>query len=80
MANTPLNNLIEALAGAVIEAQEGKRRKLPQTVSADIDGGGGEKSGNVHVVLRVESVKPTEGAARLMNHLLQTQSSMFSRN
>jgi len=154
MANTPLNNLIEALAGAVIEAQDsveqhqlqnlmryfgrdrrpkslvmrapsvrpdaepgecdmyrapllplmsmnmlkikdveisfdaslgkiedppatetqgGKGRKSPQTVSVDIDGGGGQKSGNVHVVLRVEGSEPTEGAARLMNHLVQTQ-------
>ncbi|NID16101.1 DUF2589 domain-containing protein [Luteibacter yeojuensis] len=31
------------------------------------------KSGAVHVVLRVEGAEPTEGAARLMNHLAQTQ-------
>jgi len=44
MANTPLNTLIEALAGAVIEAQDGKVRKALRIVSVDIDGGGGGKS------------------------------------
>jgi hypothetical protein len=36
-------------------------------------GGGNRKSGSVHVVLRVEGSEPTDGAARLMNHLSQTQ-------
>lgn len=36
-------------------------------------GGGDRKSGAVHVVLRVEGSEPTDGAARLMNHLSQTQ-------
>jgi hypothetical protein len=31
------------------------------------------KGGSVHVVLRVEGSEPTDGAARLMNHLAQTQ-------
>ncbi|WP_036138004.1 DUF2589 domain-containing protein [Luteibacter sp. 9135] len=30
-------------------------------------------SGSVHVVMRVEGTDPTEGTARLMNHLAQTQ-------
>jgi hypothetical protein len=34
---------------------------------------GKSKSGAVHVVLRVEGTDPSEGAARLMNHLAQTQ-------
>ncbi|MDF3980465.1 DUF2589 domain-containing protein [Luteibacter sp. PPL201] len=31
------------------------------------------RGGAVHVVLRVEGSEPTDGAARLMNHLAQTQ-------
>lgn len=36
-------------------------------------GGNDRRSGAVHVVLRVEGSEPTDGAARLMNHLAQTQ-------
>jgi hypothetical protein len=36
-------------------------------------GGRDGRSGAVHVVLRVEGSQPTEGAARLMDHLAQTQ-------
>lgn len=32
-----------------------------------------QRGGTVHVVLRVEGSEPTDGAARLMNHLAQTQ-------
>jgi len=39
----------------------------------DLAGGKQEKGGSIHVVLRVESTDPTDGAARLMNHLTQTQ-------
>jgi hypothetical protein len=39
-----------------------------------VDPNGGTRSGSsVHVVLRVEGSEPTDGAARLMNHLSQTQ-------
>jgi len=31
------------------------------------------RAGSVHVVLRVEGSEPAEGAARLVNHLVQTQ-------
>jgi len=31
------------------------------------------RAGSVHVVLRVEGSEPAEGAARLINHLVQTQ-------
>ena len=44
--------------------------------SVSVDMGGGllkRKGGNIHVVLRVEGGEPTEGAARLINHLNQTQ-------
>lgn len=33
----------------------------------------GKKGGSVHIVLRVEGTDPTDGAARLVNHLAQTQ-------
>lgn len=36
-------------------------------------GAKGRTAGAVHVVLRVEGSEPTDGAARLMNHLAQTQ-------
>jgi hypothetical protein len=36
-------------------------------------GGSERKGGAVHVVLRVEGSEPTDGAARLMNHLSQIQ-------
>ncbi|SEN42533.1 Protein of unknown function [Luteibacter sp. UNCMF331Sha3.1] len=36
-------------------------------------GATGKRAGAVHVVLRVEACEPTEGAARLMNHLTQVQ-------
>jgi hypothetical protein len=36
-------------------------------------GGKEGKSGAVHVMIRVEGSEPTDGAARLMNHLSQTQ-------
>jgi hypothetical protein len=41
-----------------------------------IDMAGGRlknKTGSIHVVLRVESSEPTEGSARLINHLAQIQ-------
>jgi hypothetical protein len=33
----------------------------------------GRKGGNVHIVLRVEGTEPSDGTARLINHLTQTQ-------
>lgn len=44
--------------------------------SVFVDMGGGllkRKGGSVHVIMRVEGGEPTEGAARLINHLNQTQ-------
>ncbi|MDP2848890.1 MAG: DUF2589 domain-containing protein [Humidesulfovibrio sp.] len=42
-------------------------------IFVDIAGSKQSKSGSIHVVLRVESTEPTDGASRLMNHLSQTQ-------
>lgn len=48
-------------------------RKRP-VVQVDTTFHSGEHtSGSVHVVMRVEGTDPTEGTARLMNHLAQTQ-------
>jgi hypothetical protein len=61
--------------GAKDELAWGKRgdRKRPVVqVDTSIRSGTGN-SGSVHVVIRVEGTEPTEGAARLMNHLAQTQ-------
>ncbi|MFC5740926.1 DUF2589 domain-containing protein [Dyella tabacisoli] len=33
----------------------------------------GRRQGSVHVVMRVEGAEPTDGAARLINHLAQSQ-------
>jgi hypothetical protein len=53
---------------------KGKSAASRPHLRVDPTAGGGEgKSGSVHVVLRVEGSEPTEGAARLMNHLAQTQ-------
>lgn len=38
-----------------------------------VDPASAGKGGSVHVVIRVEGSEPTDGAARLMNHLSQTQ-------
>jgi len=51
--------------------RDGKKGPVVQ-VDTSIKAGKG-KSGTVHVVLRLEGVEPSEGAARLMNHLAQTQ-------
>ena len=44
-----------------------------KNIFVDMAGGRQSKAGSIHVVLRVEGSEPTEGAARLMNHLTQTQ-------
>ncbi len=46
---------------------------LPKSISVDVAGTRQDKGGSIHVVLRVEGSEPTDGAARLMNHLSQTQ-------
>lgn len=53
---------------------KGKAAATRPHLRVDPTAGGSErKSGSVHVVLRVEGSEPTDGAARLMNHLAQTQ-------
>jgi len=66
-------NLGQMADSSTTNDQAGKGKQPPQSVSVDIDGGETGKSGNVHVVLRVEGSEPSDGAARLMNHLVQTQ-------
>lgn len=51
----------------------GEPTKTPQVQVDTTIKAGRSKAGSVHVVLRVEGSEPTEGAARLMNHLTQTQ-------
>lgn len=53
---------------------KGKPPAARPHLSVDPSAGGKDRrSGNVHVVLRVEGSEPTDGATRLMNHLAQTQ-------
>ncbi len=52
-----------------VKPQPGKRALQVNTAV----GSPNRKGGSVHVVLRVEGSEPTDGAARLMNHLAQTQ-------
>ncbi|WP_058834456.1 DUF2589 domain-containing protein [Luteimonas abyssi] len=47
----------------------GSRPRINVDTGAAVAGG----QGSVHVVLRVEGSEPTDGAARLINHLAQTQ-------
>jgi len=48
-----------------------KKRK---SIFVDMAGGRAkDKAGNIHIVLKVEGSEPSEGAARLINHLIQTQ-------
>lgn len=52
-----------------------QERDIPKkNIFVDVVGGQHKnKAGSIHVVLRVEGSEPTDGAARLMNHLAQTQ-------
>jgi hypothetical protein len=62
----------DATAGE--SAWKGKPPSARPQLRVDPTAGGNErKGGAVHVVLRVEGSEPTDGAARLMNHLSQTQ-------
>lgn len=57
-------------------AEDGRQESTRGQKSISVDMGGGrfkDKTGKIHVVLRVESSEPTEGSARLINHLAQTQ-------
>lgn len=53
-----------------------KKENVKPKKNIFVDMAGGwlkSKGGSVHVVLRVEGSEPTDGAARLINHLTQTQ-------
>ncbi|ACM21540.1 protein of unknown function DUF2589 [Geotalea daltonii FRC-32] len=54
--------------------EEGRQQEAPKkSIFVDTAGVAKNKGGSIHVVLRVEGSEPTDGAARLMNHLTQTQ-------
>lgn len=55
--------------------EDGDRKSNQQAkrISVDIAGTQQDKASSVHVILRVEGSEPSDGAARLMNHLTQTQ-------
>lgn len=57
---------------ALAWTRRGERKRPVVQVDTTIRAGQ-QKSGSVHVVMRVEGTDPTEGTARLMNHLAQTQ-------
>ena len=54
-------------------AWKGKPSTTRPQLRVDPNSGSTRSGGSVHVVLRVEGSEPTDGAARLMNHLSQTQ-------
>ncbi len=55
--------------------QAAQARRVPtRNVQVDLRAGYlRRRAGSVHVLLRVEGSEPAEGAARLVNHLVQTQ-------
>lgn len=70
-----LGQLMEAPAADPKTAPaDGRGQEAPRkNLLVDLAGSKQDKGGSIHVVLRVESSEPTDGAARLMNHLTQTQ-------
>jgi hypothetical protein len=70
-----IGQLLEEPAPAGEKAVPGGEDKAAprKNLLVDIAGGKQDRGGSIHVVLRVESSEPTDGAARLMNHLTQTQ-------
>ncbi|QNH13151.1 hypothetical protein HEP73_01953 [Xanthomonas sp. GW] len=55
-------------------AWQAKRTAAKSSVRVDTSASAkSQRQSAVHVVLRVEGTEPTDGAARLMNHLAQTQ-------
>jgi hypothetical protein len=66
----------ETAAGSAEGKSDWRKKAQPAAPSVHVDTTSGSphrKGGSVHVVLRVEGSEPTDGAARLMNHLAQTQ-------
>jgi Protein of unknown function (DUF2589) len=60
----------EGVSGAAKQGTLGASRGVRIGIGSSFVRG---KAGSVHVVLKVESSEPPEGAARLINHLTQTQ-------
>ncbi len=55
-------------------AWQAKRTATRSSVRVDTSASArSQRQSAVHVVLRVEGTEPTDGAARLLNHLAQTQ-------
>jgi hypothetical protein len=52
---------------------KGKNGNSSKSISVNVAGPKSDKSGSIHINLRVEGSEPTDGASRLMNHLSQTQ-------
>lgn len=73
-----LGQMTEEPTGQADKASANDKRQEGETsrknIFVDMAGVGSKnKSGSIHVVLRVEGSEPTDGAARLINHLAQTQ-------
>jgi hypothetical protein len=58
-------------AGA--SAEDAWQKPRAPSMRIGLDTGRSRQNGNVRVVLRVEGVEPTDGAARLINQLAQSQ-------
>jgi len=66
----------DADLGSLVDDEPTTGKPQPGKRALQVDtavGAPNRKGGSVHVVLRVEGSEPTDGAARLMNHLAQTQ-------
>lgn len=56
------------------ETDENGKQESDKTVTINFSGNKSEKSsGSIKISMKVEGSEPTDGAARLMNHLSQTQ-------
>lgn len=77
-----LGQLTEGAAGEARKAIPGlEDDDTPRkNILVDMAVGAQNKGGSIHVVLRVEGAEPTDGAARLMNHLTQTQGVFHTYN
>lgn len=68
-----LGQMMAEEASPSAEGNNSPQKAKSTGVSVDIGSPRSNNVGNVHVVLRVEGSEPTDSAARLMNHLTQTQ-------
>jgi hypothetical protein len=63
-----------APVSAGLDADDDLTENIPKkSIFVHMGSGSRDKGGRIHVVLRVEGTEPTEGAARLINHLSKTQ-------